>query len=427
VRDWYAKENNHYLKAGVDFWWNDEGEVTYFMFDEWTEALASGWSQINPSRRSFSLNRAFTPGTQKYGTAIWTGDVAVSWRSLQDQPAMMLNTALMGMPYIACDTGGFAGGEGGAELLTRWYQMSALMSIMRVHSNDQVVPHFPFLFGQEAADAMRKALDLRYQLIPFLYSLGHHAFTDGLPIIRPLFMEFPSDAKAWEITDQWLLGSGLMAAPILTPSSESIPSGSTTTRRTVYFPEGVWYVFNSTTAYTAGAEGLSIEIEVPFDGIPLFVRAGTILPLAPAGIQHTGQLGGFLNIHVYTGADASFTMVEDDGDSTRYETDPLAVRQTKFIWDEQAQKFLWTVVGSFMDDSVFTTHQVRVIHPNGISPSDHSRWSTAEVAVLGAVLVFAGMIFGFVAPCCCIAKKRQASPSLLELEEDAQQLANRGV
>merc|ERR1719174_2572911 len=252
---------------------------------------------------------------------------------------------------------------------------------MRVHSNDQVTPHFPFLFGDKAANAMRKALELRYHLIPYIYSLGHHAFTDGAPIVRPLFMEFPADAKSWTISDQWLLGSGLMAAPVLTP----MPNRSTTTRRDVYFPEGVWYEFNSTTAYTAGADGLTISIEVPFDGIPLFVRAGTILPLAPAGMQHTGQIGGCLDIHVYAGADASFTFVEDDGDTIKYETDRLAVRQTTFSWDNHARKLYSEVVGSFVDDSVFTTHQVRVFHPNGILPSDHPRMSFAVAGGLETV------------------------------------------
>jgi len=404
ARDWYAEENNHYLKDGVDFWWNDEGEVTFFMFDEWNDALVSGWNKINPMRRFFSLNRAHTPGMQRYGLAIWTGDIAVSWQSLQEQPAMMLNAALMGMPYISCDTGGFAGGNDTAEMITRWYQIATLMSVMRVHSNNKVVPHFPFLFGEQAANAMRKALDLRYHLIPFLYSLGHHAFAEGKPIIRPLFMEFPDDMKAWAVTDQWLLGSGLMAAPILTEA----PAGSSTTTRDVYFPEGTWYEFNSTTVVTAGKGGLTKSIAVAFDEIPLYVRAGTVLPLAPAGIQHTGQLGGILDIQVYTGADGSFTLVEDDGETTMYETDSkFALRKTNYIWNEKTQKLSWSMEGNFMDQSVFTTQQVRVMHPKWEAPSTGRAWSTRGVVALATALAAVGIVAGVVVGLKC-AKPRQA-------------------
>lgn len=163
-RKWYQEVNQHYLEDGVDFWWNDEGEVMYFQFDGWNRAQLDGFHLHDSKRRFFSLNRVYTPGMQRQGLSVWTGDISVSWASLAQQPAYLLNYGLAGMPYVGCDTGGFVGGNASAELLARWYWSSAFMTIMRVHSTMNydavghggglpVVPHFPWLYGDEAETA----------------------------------------------------------------------------------------------------------------------------------------------------------------------------------------------------------------------------------------------------------------------------------
>merc|ERR1719210_231649 len=118
-RRWFQEKNQHYLDDGVDFWWNDEGEVMYFQFDGWNDALAEGFKRKDMTRRYFSLNRAYTPGMQRFGGSVWTGDVSVSWKSLSEQPGYLLNYGLAGMPYVGCDTGGFVGANTSAELLAR--------------------------------------------------------------------------------------------------------------------------------------------------------------------------------------------------------------------------------------------------------------------------------------------------------------------
>jgi len=326
----------------VDFWWNDEGEVTYFMFDEWNDALSLGFKKKDPKKRYFSLNRAYTPGMQRMGLATWTGDISVSWESMAQTPEAMLNTEMMGMPYVGCDTGGFKGASDTPEMLTRWYQLAAFMSIMRVHSNNEVIPHFPFLYGKEAGDAMRKALELRYSLIPTWYSLAHQAFTDGTPINRPLFMEFPEDRKAWTITSQWLTGRGLMPAPVMAKGGS----------RSVYFPAGTtWYDFGETSTHVGGT---SENVTVALDGVPLYCRAGTVLALAPK-IQHTGQLpGGALEVQIYAGADGDFTMVEDDGETTAYADDSKTqTRRTTFSWVDARKTLNVKVEGSYTGPHVF--------------------------------------------------------------------------
>jgi len=202
------------------------------------------------------------------------------------------------------------------------------MPTMRVHSTKTATPHFPWLWGEPYASLMRAALDLRYQLLPYHYSLAHRMHTSRKLWIRPLAAEFPSDPKAAPIASQWLDGD-LLVAPILSQASE----------RNVYLPAGTWYAFNSsaTTEGPATLGGTAALAEVP-----VYVRPGAVVPLAPV-VQHSGALpGGALEVQVYAGADGSFTLVEDDGESTAYASG--AVRSTRLAWDDGARTLSWAVV-----------------------------------------------------------------------------------
>ena len=171
------------------------------------------------------------------GLVIWTGDIQVSWDSMQHQPAYANAWTLAGTPYVTCDIGGFNGPDDPPDLLARWYQVGSMLPIMRVHSTLSDEPHFPFLYGDAAAQAMRNALNWRYMLLPYTYSVAHHAYADGRPLMRPLVYYFPSDDKVLSITDQWFFGPHIMATPILTSNDGS----HTDTSRSVYLPEGSWY------------------------------------------------------------------------------------------------------------------------------------------------------------------------------------------
>jgi len=354
AQQWYQEANQHYLDKGVSFWWNDEGEVYFFQFHDWNQAQWSGQKEFDANKRFFTLNRVFTPGMQSFGVGVWTGDISVSWEALGQQPAYLLNYNLAGNVYLGCDTGGFVGGNVSSELLSRWYWSSAFFTIMRVHSSFTysehadaglpITPHFPFLYGEEAGEAMRKALEMRYRLIPMLYSLGHGAYETGAPITRPLLMEFAADPRAVAIHDQWLVGTGLMTAPVLTEGGE----------RSVYFPSlpasELWFEFNSTTTHVGGT---SEDVAVPLDSSPVYVRSGTIVPLGPV-VQHTGELpgDGILEVHVYAGADGSFTLVEDDGDSYDYEKG--ITRRTEFECSHERRTLSWVANSSVQHGSLFT-------------------------------------------------------------------------
>jgi alpha-glucosidase len=350
VRDWYADQIIPLLKSGVSGWWDDEGELTFTTYYWWNQAEAQALAKVNPTARLWTIDRAFQPGLQRLGAAAWTGDIHANWQTLRRTPTDLLNWSLAGMDYSACDIGGFIG-EDTPELLTRWMEAGVFFPVMRSHSDHKVQPRFPWLYGADAESAIQHALDLRYRLIPYLYSLAHEAHEIGAPLMRPLAMEFPDDPKAAEISSQWLLGSRLMAAPILTPEN----------KRSVYLPNDSWFQFDTNTLLSGNRD---MDVNAGLADIPAYVRAGTILPLAPP-IQHTAQLpGGPLQLQVYPGGDAQFTLVEDDGESTAYLNGN--VRRTTFAWDNTARKLTWKITGPYAGADIFKTMQVTVFDPAGI-------------------------------------------------------------
>ena len=249
-RTWYAKQSEPLLKAGVNGWWNDEGEITYTTFYHWNEAELAAFNEVDPGQRFWSLNRACSPGMQRLGAAVWTGDMKTGWAQFQRTCTDLLNYSLAGMPFNACDIGGFRppGKEApplSPELFTRWMQAGVFYPIMRTHSSREVMPHFPWLFGPEAQAAITKALDLRYRLIPYYYSLAYEAHETGVPMMRPLVLDYPDDPKVANLSDQWTMGSGLMVAPIMQQSA---------TARAVYLPNDRWFPFEGTAPQDGGPE-----------------------------------------------------------------------------------------------------------------------------------------------------------------------------
>jgi alpha-glucosidase len=365
VRAWYANQTIPLLQQGVAGWWDDEGEIRYNQYYWWNQSEADALHQVNPDARLWTIDRAFTPGVQRFGIAAWTGDIRANWTELAKTPTHLLNWSLAGMTDCACDIGGF-GGNTTPHLLTRWIEAGVFFPVMRTHSEITVTPHFPWLWGPEAEAAIRKALDLRYQLVPYLYSLAHETYDTGLPIIRPMAMEFPDDARCKNMSDQWLLGPGLLAAPILEDKEA----------RQVYLPDGTWYALGSGKPIQGGQD---ITVSAKLDEIPIYVRAGTILPMGPV-LQHTDDLpGGPLEVHVYPGHDAAFTLVEDDGVSTAYLKGIL--RRTNFTWDDAKRTLSWTVDGPYQGKDIFTELRITVHDPDG----DHS--TTAPIATGGTQII----------------------------------------
>jgi len=362
-REWYIGQSAGLFHAGIDGWWNDEGESTFTTYYYWNLSEAEALARYRPGQRLWTLNRAFSPGLQRLGAAAWTGDIHSSWKALAETPTSLLNWSLAGLPYEACDIGGFSGNPS-PELLSRWMEAGVFFPIMRSHSEIHVTPRFPWLYGPEALDAIRQAIELRYRLIPLYYSLAHETFQTGIPLMRPLFMEFPDDPKTANLSDQWMMGGSLMVAPVLQAGG----------KRLVYLPAGGWYAFGSNLPLNGKR---TIEVTARLDEIPLYVRAGSILPLGPV-IQHTSQLpGGPLELQIYPGKDATFTLFEDDGETTDYLKGQ--VRLTTFTWQDKTGRLSWKSEGPYAGKDIFQKLQVVLFDPRGKTGAESALNSHGEL------------------------------------------------
>jgi alpha-glucosidase len=253
------------------------------------------------------------------------------------------------MPYSTCDIGGFFDNPT-PELLTRWMQAGVFFPVMRSHSINSSTPHFPWLFGPEAEAAIQKALDLRYRLIPYYYSLAHDDYLTAAPLMRPLVMEFPDDAKASGLTDEWLMGKSLLAAPILNEGGA----------RSIYLPNDRWFNFG-TTQVTQGPQ--TVNVTTKLDEVPLYIRAGTLLPLGPL-LQYTGQVfDAPLELQIYPGRDATFNFVEDDSKTLAYQTGNM--RTTAFSWNDQTRMLSWKITGEYQGANLFHSLKAVLFAPQG--------------------------------------------------------------
>ncbi|MFF4541310.1 TIM-barrel domain-containing protein [Streptomyces aureus] len=238
---------------------------------------AAGESEI------VSLNRSAWAGSQRYGAALWSGDIGTDFATLRRQIAAGLNTALSGIPWWNTDIGGFHGGDPDdpayREVMVRWFQFGALSPLMRLHGfRDPAMPLGPAMtggpnevwsYGEEAGAVMERYLRLRERLKPYLLDVMRGAHEEGLPVMRPLLLEFPGDQAAWSVDDAYLLGPDLLVAPVLTAGA---------TARTVYLPAGARWTDAWTGAKYEG--GAPVTVEAPLDRIPLFLRDGARLPVA---------------------------------------------------------------------------------------------------------------------------------------------------
>jgi alpha-glucosidase len=350
VQAWWQKNNRKFVQAGMAGFWDDEGETNYTEYSYWNLTEFVLFQQVDPTERFWSLDRCFDPGLQRFGAAAWTGDIQSDWATFARTPGELLSYSLCGMPYSTCDIGGFFGTPS-PELLTRWMQAGVFFPLLRSHSINSVKPHFPWLFGKEAEGAIRKALDLRYQLIPYYYSLAYQNYQTGAPLMRPLVMEFPTDGKVAGLTDEWLMGRGLLAAPLLKEGGA----------RDVYLPDDKWFSFG-TNKMIQGPQ--TIHVTRKLDEIPVYVRAGTLLPLGPVR-QYTGEPSTApLELQIYPGTSGDFVFLQDDGKTLGYQKGD--VRLISFTWDDKTNTLSWKVSGTYGGKQIFHAMDATLFAPNGV-------------------------------------------------------------
>ncbi len=362
----WSQMNTGLFSKGIDAWWMDasepdmtpspptlEGQRTHMnptamgtasrVMNGYplmnSLAVYDGQRSVKPNQRVFILTRSGFAGTQRYAAATWSGDVSSTWTALRKQIPAGLGFCLSGVPYWTTDSGGYTmesrfsaenqkpeDAEEWRELNTRWFQFATFCPLTRLHG--ELKPREPWTFGGDSHPAYQTIVkfdNLRYRMLPYVYSLAGEVTQDGGTIMRPLVMDFQNDAQARAITDEYMFGPAFLVAPVTTYQARS---------RSVHLPptSGDWYDF-WTGAHTAG--GQTIDAQAPYDALPLFIRAGSIIPFGPE-LQYTGEKSADpITLYVYAGADGAFTLYEDDGLTYGYEKGAFA--RIPIHWDDAAK------------------------------------------------------------------------------------------
>ena len=332
---------------GVDSWWMDavependalKGTETHMGLGDFyrltyplmvSQAVSEGQRETSSDKRVCILTRSAFPGQQRYGIINWSGDIGGTWEVFRIQIVAGLNYTITGFPYWTTDIGGFFRpgrsqytDEKYHELLTRWYQWGTFNPIFRMHG--YMTETEPWKYGQKVENNMRKMLNLRYQLLPYIYSEAWQITKNGSTIMRPLVMDFNGDTAAVNSKFQYMFGKSLLVAPV---------TEANVNQWNVYLPiDADWFDF-WTGKHFAG--GQTIKTDAPLDKIPLFVKAGSVIPMGKV-IQSSAEKSDTLEIRVYEGADARFELYEDEGDNYNYEKGLYST--ITFRWDDKAQK-----------------------------------------------------------------------------------------
>ena len=413
ARDVYWRYmNKNLFSLGIDAWWLDASEPEQFdregALDSAQTALGSFKRMRNAfplqhtkgvyehqraasaDKRVFILTRSAFAGQQRYGAAVWSGDIHGSWDVLRKQIAGGLNFSLAGIPYWTTDIGGFFTGKtyplGVAdpafqELYVRWFQFGAFSPLFRSHGTD--TPREIYQFGAKgdwAYDAQAKFVALRYRLLPYIYSQAWRVTAQGYTLMRGLAMDFAHDPKVYDIDNEYMFGQNLLVNPVTTAqytqkNADATQKGtadfSTVKSQALYLPRSAgWYDF-WTGERTPG--GQTVTRPTPIDLMPLYVRAGAILPLGPV-VQYAAEPTTVpLELRVYRGADAEFVLYEDENDSYRYEKGDYATIPLR--WNEKAQQLsIGRRAGSYPGMARTRTFNVVFVnqtHGAGLATTEH--------------------------------------------------------
>ena len=427
ARDIYWQNLKPLFDKGTDAWWMDSTDPDFFNpkesdYDHKAAGGKSTWRALrnafpletvrgvyqsqrkeSTGKRAFIMTRSAFAGQQHYGSGMWSGDVASSWDMLRKQVPAGLSYSLTGCPNFNTDIGGFfcgsynTKGAGTApqnpqyqELFIRWMQYGLFCPVFRSHGAD--APREIWQFGKKGDtvyDIIESQIRLRYQLIPYLYSTAWQVTSNNESYLRPLFSDFAADKKVWDMTDEFMFGRSILAAPILDPQYteeqiiredamtgwdiKSPPVGdgynaggevdwNVPKTATKYLPKGtLWYDFWTGQSYRGGQ---TLTLQTSLDRVPMFVRAGSILPLGPE-MQYTGEKKwDNLEIRVYPGADGDFTLYEDEGDGYNYEHGVYST--IAFHWNDKARTL---TIGARQGQypGMLTARQFTVILPDGTS------------------------------------------------------------
>ncbi len=416
ARELFWKQINEKLfSKGFDAWWLDATEPdihSNLAMDEWrlrigptalgsssrylntyslmnAKGIYEGQRETNPDQRVFILTRSAYAGQQRYAAATWSGDIVTRWYDLKTQIAAGLNFCLSGIPYWTTDIGGFAVEprfernvepddlEEWRELNTRWFQFATFCPLFRSHG--QFPPREMFNIAPDEHPAYQTMLaydKLRYRLMPYIYSLVGRVTHDDYTIMRALVMDFGGDDNVLNIDDQFMFGPAFLVNPVTEYQARS---------RQVYLPAGTdWYALKSGEHFSGGR---TVKAEAPYADIPIFVRAGSLVPFGPA-LQYTDEKPADpIRLIVYTGADGEFSLYEDEGINCNYEKGAFSI--IPFTYDEATQSLtIGARHGAFsgmLQTRTFEIVWVTNDNPIGLSldgtPAEVVRYDGSEIVV----------------------------------------------
>jgi alpha-D-xyloside xylohydrolase len=394
AREIYWRQMRDQLFAkGVDGWWLDapEPEIANMGFRAYATPMGPGYEVYNAyplmhstgiyqgqraatdEKRVVILTRSAYAGQQRNSAITWSGDIQGTWQVLRNQIPAGLNFSLSGIPYWNTDTGGFFGNRSAGngdpnnpqyqELFSRWFQFSAFCPMFRVHGSYGLMPGKEFYrFDEKTQGILRTYLDLRYLLLPYLYSVAWQVTASGSTFMRPLVMDFPKDLQVLGIGDQYLFGPSIMVTPVTTAGAVTRP---------VYLPAGgaPWHNFWTGETYPAGQ---GVEAAAPVETLPLFVRPGSIIPLGPFLQYSSEKPADPIELRIYPGGSGSFTLYEDQGDNYSYErrqhsTIPITWNDARHILEigKRAGKF-----PGMLNERTFNIVWVSQDHGVGIASTD---------------------------------------------------------
>ena len=434
ARNIYWKYLKTLFDYGTDGWWMDSTDPDFFnpRESDYDHQVTGGtWRSLrnafpletvrgvyqaqrkeSSAKRVFIMTRSAFAGQQHYGSNMWSGDVASSWDMLRKQVPAGLSYSLTGNPNFNTDIGGFfcgsynTKGPGSApqnpqyqELYVRWMQYGLFCPIFRSHGAD--APREIWQFGEKGEpvyDAIERTIRLRYRLIPYLYSMAWQVTSNNESYLRPLFSDFANDRRVWDTTDEFMFGRSILAAPVVEAQytaeavvkedamsgwdkKEAHDSGNLTKvdfkalkTATKYLPSGAeWYDFWTGKRFKGGQK---VTLQTQLDRVPMFVRAGSILPLGPE-MQYTGEKSwDNLEIRIYPGADGTFVLYEDEGDNYNYEKGVFAT--IAFQWNNKTQTLtIGNRQGTY--PGMLQSRHFTVVLPDGRQQSVAYEGSSVEV------------------------------------------------
>jgi alpha-D-xyloside xylohydrolase len=384
---YWDQVNKGLFSIGADAWWMDttepetEGQErnilldhklavgsgnrylnAYPLFD--TEAVYQGQRSASDKKRVFILSRSAFAGSQRNGVTAWSGDIVSDWLNFRRQIPAGLNFSLSGGPYWTTDIGGFVVGSPTSpafrELFIRWFQYGTFNPILRVHGTRIPDENELWSYGPDAQAILVNFDRLRYRMLPYIYSLAWKTTSEAYTPMRPLVMDFRGDEQAENIGNQFMYGPAFLVNPVTEPEISTRP---------VYLPKTTWYDFWTGTVSEGGR---FINAITPLDRLPLYVRAGSIVPLGPDEEWSTEKPADPIELRIYAGADGDFTLYEDENDNYNYEKDVYAT--IPLHWDNKAQTLtIGERKGQFpgmLENRSFRVVFVRENHGVGVNATD---------------------------------------------------------